>query len=52
MNIGDFTEYKEMRFYKIPLSQFGGSIKGYLIDLKVNANDFKTGTIEEKEEKS
>lgn len=35
-NIGDFTEFKEERFYKIPLSQFGGSISAYPIELKVN----------------
>lgn len=49
MNVGDFTEFNEQRFYKIPLSQFGGTIKGYKINLEVDENDFKT--IEEKEER-
>lgn len=49
MNVGDFTEFNEQRFYKIPLSQFGGTIKGYKINLEVDENDFKT--IEKKEEK-
>ena len=49
MNVGDFTEFNEQRFYKIPLSQFGGTIKGYKINLEVDENDFKT--IKEKEEK-
>lgn len=34
-NWGDFTEYREQRFYRIPLSQFGGSIEAYEIDLEV-----------------
>ena len=34
-NWGDFTEYREERFYKIPLSIFGGSIKAYKIELTV-----------------
>lgn len=41
MNIGDFTEYSEERFYKIPLSQFGGSITAYPIDLEVYSNELK-----------
>ena len=41
MNVGDFTEFNEQRFYKIPLSQFGGTIKGYKINLEVNEDDFK-----------
>lgn len=41
LNIGDFTEFTEERFYKIPLSQFGGSIKGYPIDLEVKTKDLK-----------
>ena len=49
MNVGDFTEFNEQRFYKIPLSQFGGTIKGYKINLEVDENDFKT--VKEKEEK-
>ncbi len=40
-NSGDFTEFKEQRFYKIPLSQFGGSISAYPIDLKVYKSDLK-----------
>jgi hypothetical protein len=35
-NIGDFTEFKEQRFYRIPLEQFGRKIIGYPIDLKVD----------------
>ena len=35
-NIGDFTEFKEQRFYRVPLEQFGGKITGYPIDLKVD----------------
>ncbi len=34
-NVGDFTEFNENRFYKIPLEQFGGSITGYKIKLEV-----------------
>ena len=49
MNVGDFTEFSEQRFYKIPLSQFGGTIKGYKINLEVDESDFKT--IKEKEER-
>lgn len=49
MNVGDFTEFNEQRFYKIPLSQFGGTIKGYKINLEVDEKDFKT--IGEKEER-
>lgn len=49
MNVGDFTEFNEQRFYKIPLSQFGGTIKGYKINLEVDEKDFKT--IKEKEER-
>lgn len=52
MNIGDFTEFNEQRFYKIPLSQFGGSLKGYKVNLEVEASDFKDGTEEEKENRS
>lgn len=47
MNVGDFTEFNEQRFYKIPLSQFGGTIKGYKINLEVEESDFKIGTNEE-----
>lgn len=35
-NIGDFVEYNEQMFYKIPTSQFGGTIYGYMINLEVN----------------
>lgn len=52
MNIGDFTEFKEQRFYKIPLKQFGGKITGYKINLEVDEEDFKTGTQKEKEQKA
>ena len=38
-NNGDFTEFKEQRFYKIPLSQFGGQIIGYPIDLEAYTDD-------------
>ena len=51
MNVGDFTEFNEQRFYKIPLSQFGGTIKGYKINLEVDESDFKTITEEEEKEK-
>lgn len=34
-NWGDFTEYKEERFYKIPLSLFGGSISAYKLTLDI-----------------
>lgn len=40
-NWGDFTEYREERFYRIPLSQFGGSIKGYRINLKVEEGEIQ-----------
>lgn len=52
MNVGDFTEFNEQRFYKIPLSQFGGTIKGYKINLEVNEDDFKEETEEEKEQRA
>lgn len=51
MNVGDFTEFNEQRFYKIPLSQFGGTIKGYKINLEVDESDFKTVTEEEERKK-
>lgn len=51
MNVGDFTEFNEQRFYKIPLSQFGGTIKGYKINLEVDESDFKTVTEKEEKEK-
>lgn len=31
-NWGDFTEYKEEKLYRIPVSQFGGNINGYKLD--------------------
>lgn len=40
LNTGDFTEFKEERFYKIPLSQFGGKIKAYPITLNVKPENF------------
>lgn len=52
MNVGDFTEFNEQRFYKIPLSQFGGTIKGYKINLEVDESDFKTESKEEKEKRA
>lgn len=52
MNVGDFTEFNEQRFYKIPLSQFGGTIKGYKINLEVDESDFKTESEEEKEKRA
>lgn len=52
MNTGDFTEFNEQRFYKIPLKQFGGKIVGYKINLEVDESDFKTGTEEEKEQRA
>ena len=39
-NIGDFTEFNEQKFYKIPLSQFGGKLTAYRIDLEVRPSDF------------
>lgn len=39
-NIGDFTEFNEERFYKIPLSLFGGSISAYPLNLVVQNEDF------------
>ena len=41
-NWGDFTEYREERFYKIPLNCFGGSIKAYKINLDAKVNKFIT----------
>lgn len=40
-NWGDFTEYREERFYRIPLSQFGGSIEAYEIDLEIQEGEIK-----------
>ena len=52
MNVGDFTEFNEQRFYKIPLSQFGGTIKGYKINLEVDESDFKIESDEEREKRA
>lgn len=38
-NNGDFTEYSEQRFYKIPLKLLGGKIKAHPIVLDVEDND-------------
>ena len=38
-NNGDFTEYSEQRFYKIPLKLLGGKIKAHSIILDVENND-------------
>lgn len=38
-NNGDFTEYSEQRFYKIPLKLLGGKIKAHSIILDVEDND-------------
>lgn len=40
LNSGDFTEYREERCYKIPLSQFGGSIEAYPINLQVSKDSY------------
>lgn len=39
-NTGDFTEYNEQKFYRIPLKQFGGKISGYKINLEVTREMF------------
>lgn len=39
-NIGDFTEFNEERFYKIPLKLFGDSITAYPLNLIVENEDF------------
>lgn len=41
LNIGDFTEFTEERFYKIPLKQFGGTISAYPIKLEVKPEYLK-----------
>lgn len=38
-NWGDFTEFTEERFYKIPLSLFGGKLKVHKINLNVDKSD-------------
>lgn len=35
-NWGDFSEFTEERLYKIPLSQFGGSISGYRLNFNLS----------------
>lgn len=39
-NIGDFTEYKEQRFYKIPVKQFERPLYGYLVNLEIDYSMF------------
>jgi hypothetical protein len=34
-NWGDFTEFKEEKLYRIPISCFGGSINGYKLDFEL-----------------
>lgn len=34
-NWGDFTEYKEEKLYRIPISCFGGSINGYKLNFEL-----------------
>lgn len=46
-NWGDFTEYKEERFYKIPLSLFGGSISAYKLTLDIPKNCLTDSDIKE-----
>ena len=41
-NWGDFTEYKEERCYKIPLSLFGGSITAYKFTLAIPDNCYSS----------
>ncbi len=48
-NWGDFTEYKEEKLYRIPISCFGGSINGYKLNFELeqeqrNEIKEKTGT--------
>lgn len=40
-NWGNFTEFKEERFYKIPLSQFSGGLMAARLDLNVYKNEIK-----------
>ena len=42
-NWGDFTEFKKERFYKIPLSIFGGSITAYKLNLDIDDSCFDDG---------
>ena len=46
-NWGDFTEYKEERFYKIPLSLFGGSISAYKLTLDIPSSCLTDSDIKE-----
>lgn len=39
LNNGDFTEFSEQRFYKIPLVLLGGKITGHPIELDVEDSD-------------
>lgn len=48
-NWGDFTEYKEEKLYRIPISCFGGSINGYKLNFELEQKQRdeikeKTGT--------
>ena len=44
-NWGDFTEFREERFYKIPLKQFKNGLKAYKLNLKLlNSNEIKNTT--------
>lgn len=48
-NWGDFTEYKEEKLYRIPVSCFGGSINGYKLNFELEQEQRdeikkKTGT--------
>lgn len=48
-NWGDFTEYKEEKLYRIPVSCFGGSINGYKLNFELEQKQRdeikeKTGT--------
>lgn len=48
-NWGDFTEYKEEKLYRIPISCFGGSINGYKLNFELEQEQCdeikeKTGT--------
>lgn len=48
-NWGDFTEYKEEKLYRIPISCFGGSINGYKLNFELEQEQRdeikeKTGT--------
>lgn len=49
LNIGDFTEFTEERFYKIPLEQFGGEIVAHPINLQVETSDLNINSTYYKE---